>query len=87
MRRGTELRGGGAVPKTFVTCLFALAGFLTGGVDVAVAAVLTVPCLWGIAWCMEPPAEGSAYEPVVGTRGPRRASVPLASAAGYRPKV
>jgi hypothetical protein len=76
------------VLKSLVTCLFGLAGFLTGGVGVAVAAVVTVPCLWGIAWCMEPPAEGDgAYEPAVGARGPRSASLPLVPAAGYRPKV
>lgn len=74
--------------KTFLTCLFGLAGFLTGGVGVAVAAVVTVPCLWGIVWCMESPAAGDgAYDPAVGKGRPRPASLPLAPAAGYRPKV
>jgi hypothetical protein len=74
--------------KALVTCVFGLAGFLTGGVEVAVAAVVTAPCLWGIAWCMEPPAAGDgAYEPAVGTRGARRPSLPLIAASGHRPKV
>jgi hypothetical protein len=65
------------VLRPLATCVFGLAGFLTGGLEVAIVSVLTVPCLWGIAWCMTPPAEGTerSFEPVVGAGGARSASL------------
>jgi hypothetical protein len=65
------------VLKALATCLFGLAGFLTGGLEVAIVSVITVPCLWGIAWCMASPADGpdGFFEPAVGTGGARSASL------------
>jgi len=65
------------VLKALATCLFGLAGFLTGGLEVAVVSVITVPCLWGIAWFMAPPADGPEgfFEPSVRAGGSRSASL------------
>jgi hypothetical protein len=65
------------VLRVLVTCAFGLAGFLVGGVEVAIVSVVTAPCLRGIAWCMAPPAdaERAFFESAVGTRGARTASV------------
>jgi hypothetical protein len=65
------------VLKPLATCLVGLAGFLTGGLEVAIVSVVTVPCLWGIAWCMVSPPDGpdAFFEPAVGASGARSASL------------
>lgn len=64
------------VVRAFLTCAFGLAGFLTGGLEVALMAILTVPCLRGVVWCMAAPEGTDGFlDQAVGARAARPASV------------